>query len=62
MAFQWSAAIEIVSGPYLQNLTDTSCDILWRTDLPSTAWVELAPDDGSHFYQQERPATYATDL
>ena len=62
VAFQWSAAIEIVSGPYLQNLTDTSCDILWRTDLPSTAWVELAPDDGSHFYQQERPATYATDL
>ena len=43
-------------------LTETSCDILWRTDKPSTAWVELAPDDGTHFYYKERPRTYATDL
>lgn len=62
LAFQWAAAISIVSGPYLQNVTETSCDILWRTDHPSTAWVELAPDDSTHFYQEERPRTYATDL
>lgn len=59
---QWASAIKIVSGPYLQNMTDTSCDIMWRTDKPSTAWVELAPDDGTHFYFKERPRTYSTDL
>lgn len=62
MLCQWASAIRILSGPYLQNVTETSCDIYWRTDRPSTAWVELAPDDGTHFYYKERPRTYATDL
>ena len=62
MLFQWASAIKILSGPYIQNVTETSCDIFWRTDKPSTAWVELAPDDGTHFYFKERPRTYATDL
>ena len=62
MLSQQASAIEIVSGPYIQNMTETSCDIFWRTDKPSTAWVELAPDDGTHFYYTERPRTYATDL
>lgn len=62
MLFQWASALKILSGPYIQNVTETSCDILWRTDKPSTAWVELAPDDGTHFYYKERPRTYATDL
>ena len=62
MLSQQASAIEIVSGPYIQNMTETSCDIFWRTDKPSTAWVELAPDDGTHFYYTERPRTYDTDL
>lgn len=37
MLFQWASALKILSGPYIQNVTETSCDILWRTDKPSTA-------------------------
>lgn len=64
LAFQavCAGAIEIVSGPYIQNMTETGCDVLWRTDRPATAWVELAPDDGTHFYLSERPRIYSTDL
>ncbi|TXH20781.1 MAG: metallophosphoesterase family protein [Chitinophagaceae bacterium] len=46
--------ISITHGPYLQAMTDTSVTIVWTTNKPSTAWVELAPDDQSHFYQKER--------
>lgn len=55
-------AIQIIAGPYIQNMTENSCDIFWCTNKPATAWVELAPDDGTHFYFKERPRTYSTDL
>lgn len=47
--------IKISHGPYLQAMTDSSVSIVWTTNKPATAWVELAPDDGSHYYQEERP-------
>jgi len=54
--------IIISHGPYLQAMTDSGVSIVWTTNKPATAWVELAPDDGSHFYQKERPKFfYATD-
>ncbi len=56
------SAIKIISGPYLQNVGETESTIIWRTDKDATAWVEIAPDDGRHFYACEHPRTYATDL
>lgn len=47
--------IKISHGPYLQAMTDTSVSIIWTTNKPAIAWVELAPDDGTHFYHKERP-------
>jgi len=47
--------IAIKHGPFLQNLKETEVTIVWIASKPSTGWVELAPDDNSHFYQQERP-------
>ena len=29
-------------------------------DMDAVAWVETAPDDGTHFFAQERPAYYQT--
>ncbi len=49
----------ISHGPYLQAMTDSSITIVWTTNKPATAWVELAPDDGSHFYKEERPKYYS---
>lgn len=40
--------------PYLQNLTDSTATVVFATNRPSVAWVEIAPDDQSHFYAKER--------
>ena len=55
-------AIRISSGPYLQNVTDNAASIVWRTDKPATAWVEVAPDDGTDFYACSRPRYYSLDI
>ncbi|MBX3239423.1 MAG: metallophosphoesterase [Chitinophagaceae bacterium] len=61
-AFQSHAqeAVKISHGPYLQAMTDSGVSIVWTTNKPATGWVELAPDDGSHFYQSERPKFFCT--
>ncbi|MBX3257719.1 MAG: metallophosphoesterase [Chitinophagaceae bacterium] len=52
--------IKISHGPYLQAMTDSGVSIIWTTNKPATGWVELAPDDSSHFYQSERPQFFCT--
>lgn len=47
--------IKITHAPYLQNLGENEVTIVWTTNKPSIGWVELAPDDGTHYYQTERP-------
>ena len=54
----WSQ-IQISHSPYLQALHDTGVTIVWTTDKDAIGWVELAPDDGSHFYKQERSKYFA---
>jgi Predicted phosphohydrolases len=54
------ASFSITHGPYLQALHDTGVTIVWTTNKDAIAWVELAPDDSSHFYQRERPRFYAS--
>lgn len=48
----------ITHGPYLLHLDTTDATIVWATNRNSVAWVELAPDDGSHFYAEARPRFY----
>jgi Icc-related predicted phosphoesterase len=55
-------AIKIIHGPYLQAVTETEATIVWVTDAKALSWVEVAPDDGSHFYNTERPKYYQTYL
>lgn len=55
-------AIRISAGPYLQNVTPTEATFVWVTDSNALSWVEIAPDDGNHFYAEERPKYYAVDL
>jgi len=33
-------ALSIVTGPYLQNASETSMTVMWITDAPCTSWVE----------------------
>ena len=50
--------IQIQNGPYLQNHKETETTIVWQTNKASIGWVEVAIDDGSHFYYKERPQYY----
>lgn len=54
------SSIKITHGPYLQALSTTGVTIVWTTDAQSIGWVELAPDDSTHFYYEERPRFYAS--
>ena len=43
-----------VCGPYVQCMSETGFTVIWTTDMDAVAWVEVAPDDGTHFYNKER--------
>jgi len=53
-------AIEINHGPYICNMDSTSCTIMWTTDKPGMAWVEVADMADDHFYAQERQKYFQT--
>lgn len=52
---------EITHGPYLQFLDTDGVSIVWTTNRNAISWVELAPDDNTHFYQKERTRYYAAE-
>ena len=49
---------KVVCGPYVQCVTETGFTVLWVTDMDAISWVETAPDDGTHFYNCQRPKHY----
>lgn len=53
-----AAQVRITGGPVLQNVTTSSFTVVWSTNMPAVSWVEIAPDDGTHFYNVTRPAYY----
>ncbi|MDR1919540.1 MAG: metallophosphoesterase, partial [Tannerellaceae bacterium] len=60
-AFQLASQepVKILHGPYLQNMDQHELTLVWVTDKSAVSWVELAPDDGTHFYWKERPRVFA---
>lgn len=56
--YSQESLLSITNGPYLQGLTENEVSIIWTTNKNSTAWVELAPDDDTHFYVNERPKNF----
>ena len=58
-AFAQSAPrAKVVCGPYVQCVSETGFTVIWTTDMDAIAWVEVAPDDNSHFYNKERDKYY----
>ena len=51
----------ITHGPYLQHLGENGVTILWTTNKDAVSWIELAPDDSTHFYLNERPKYYSAE-
>lgn len=52
--------IAISHGPYLQHVKETEATFVWMANKPSIGWVELAPDDGSNYYNRERRRYFNT--
>ena len=50
--------VKITGGPFIQNVTTTGFTVVYTTNVDAVGWVEIAPDDGTHFYNCERPQYY----
>jgi len=63
VAFSTTAQEKLIisHGPYLQHLGETGATIIWTTNKKAVSWVELAPDDNTHFYLMERPKYYSAE-
>ena len=46
--------VRLICGPYVQNPTTTGFTVVWESNMDAIAWVEVAPDDGTHFYNEDR--------
>ena len=55
-------SVRIAHGPYLQQVSEDGFTVVWTTTVDAAAWVEVAPDDGTHFYAEERPKYYDTHI
>ena len=42
-------------GPWVVGVTETEMTVVWTSTERCMGWVEVAPDDGSHFYAVQRP-------
>ena len=49
-----NSKVRIACGPYVQEPTTSGFTVVWETTMPAVAWVEVAPDDGTHFYNADR--------
>lgn len=47
-----------ITNPWVQAVGETEFTVVWTTNIDAVVWVEIAPDDGTHFYAQERPKFY----
>ncbi|MEN6453417.1 MAG: FN3 domain-containing metallophosphoesterase family protein [Prolixibacteraceae bacterium] len=57
--FAQDEPFRITHGPYLQDMGENGVTIMWTTNRDGIAWVELAPDDSTHFYLEERPKYFS---
>lgn len=53
-------SVRMAAGPYLQAVGGDEFTVVWTTNIDAVSWVEIAPNDGSHFYAEQRPAFYQT--
>lgn len=54
--------MEIIYGPYVHGISESEATVVWVTNKPAISWVEIAPDDGTHFYAKQRPKYFNAPL
>lgn len=58
LAQQTPDKVRPICGPIIENPTTTGFTVVWETNMDAIGWVEVAPDDGSHFYNRDRTKFY----
>lgn len=53
---------KIATGPWLQAVDENEFTVMWTSTEDAIAWVEIAPDDGTHFYATDRQKFYQSEL
>lgn len=48
--------------PYLQCTGDGEMTVVWGTNAKAVSWVEIAPEDGTHFYATDRKKYFDTNF
>lgn len=48
--------------PYLQSTGNGEITVVWGTNAKAVSWVEIAPEDGTHFYSTQRPKFFDTNF
>lgn len=51
----------IACGPWVQAVGENEFTVVWTTNMDAVVWVEVTPDDGTQFYQKERPKYYQSE-
>lgn len=51
----------IACGPWLQAVDENEFTVVWTTNVDAAVWVEVAPIEGTNFYQKERPKYYQSE-
>lgn len=53
---------QVACGPWLQAVGEHEFTVVWTTNVDAAVWVEVAPNDGTHFYQKERTKYYHSEF
>jgi len=51
-------SVRLAVDPWVTRVTENEFTVLWTTNMDAAAWVEVAPDDGTHWYKEDRPKFY----
>ena len=52
--------MDIKYGPWVTNVTEDSFTVLWVTPCKALSWVEVSPDNGSTWYQNNHDSYFET--
>lgn len=51
---------DVVCGPWISDVTETSFSVSWITEGNTFSWIESGEDDGRNFYAERRQRYYQT--